>query len=138
MKRKIIILILTVIMLVSSIPCVSSAASGGNAAAPCWQNTGVVSCKIEFLNDGYGYAAAHVMGHPGANKIHGDVYVYRKVGSALWVLVGEEHKTVESCSLTICCKFTPIKGEYYRANYTFVVTKNGVDETITHTRYKTC
>ena len=30
------------------------------------------------------------------------------------------------------------KGAYYRADYTFVVTKNGVDETIPNTVYKTC
>ena len=28
-------------------------------------------------------------------------------------------------------------GAYYRADYTFVVTKGGVDEVITQTKYKT-
>ena len=56
------------------------------------------------------------MGHPTANKIKADVYVYRQVGSA-WVYVGEEHKTVNSSSLTISCKFNSIEGAYYRADY---------------------
>lgn len=123
-------------MLFSIAPLAINAASN-NEIAPYWQNTGAVSCKIRFPDDGYRYAEAHVMGHPTANKIKADVYVYKQVGSA-WIYVGEAHKTVDSCSLTISCQFTPIKGAYYRADYTFVVTKNGVDETIPNTVYKTC
>lgn len=136
MKRKIIVFILTTAMLLSSIPCVVSAASGGDVATPYWLNTAAVSCKIGFPDDGYGYAEAHVTGHLTVSKISGHVYVYRQVGDS-WIYVSEAHKTVESCSLTISCKFTPIEDAYYRANYTFVVTKDGVDETITHTVYKT-
>ena len=77
------------------------------------------------------------MGHPTTNKITAEVYVYRQVGSS-WVYVGEEHKTVNSNSLTLSCKFNSMKGAYYRADYTFVVTKNSVNETITKTTYKTC
>lgn len=136
MKAKFIAAFLAIIALLAVIPLTASGASN-DAIAPCWQNTGVVSCKIGFSDDGYGYAEAHVMGHPTANKIKADVYVYRQVGSA-WVYVGEEHKTVNSSSLTISCKFNSIEGAYYRADYTLVVTKNGVDETITNTVYKTC
>lgn len=137
MKRKIIIFIITITMIISSIPCVVGAASGGgNIAAPNWQNTAVVSCKIGFPDDGYGYAEAHVMGHLDASNIKADVYVYRQEGSD-WIYVGEEHKSAAKSSLTISCKFTPIDGAYYRADYTLVVTKNGVDEKIEQTRYKT-
>lgn len=41
-------------------------------------------------------------------------------------------------TLTLSCKFNSMKGAYYRADYTFVVTKNSVNETITKTTYKTC
>ena len=34
-------------------------------------------------------------------------------------------------------KFIPIDGGYYRADYTFIVTKDNIDETITQTKYKT-
>ena len=123
-------------MLVTFIPCTVSATTAEDPISPRWDNTGMVSCMIGFPDDGYGYAEAHVMGHPTANKIHADVYVYRQVGSS-WVYVGEAHKTVDSCSLSISCRFNPIDGSYYRADYTFIVTKNGVDETITQTKYKT-
>lgn len=136
MKTKFIAAFLAIIALLAVIPLTASGAAN-DEIAPYWQNTGVVSCKIGFSDDGYGYAEAHVMGHPTANKIKADVYVYRQVGSA-WVYVGEEHKTVNSSSLTISCKFNSIEGAYYRADYTLVVTKNGVDETITNTVYKTC
>lgn len=136
MKTKIITFILLAVMLVTFIPCTVSATTAEDPISPRWDNTGMVSCMIGFPDDGYGYAEAHVMGHPTANKIHADVYVYRQVGSS-WVYVGEAHKTVDSCSLSISCRFNPIDGSYYRADYTFIVTKNGVDETITQTKYKT-
>lgn len=136
MKNKLIAFILIIVTILSIISCTVSAAAVDDTIAPLWQNTGMVSCMIGFPDDGYGYAEAHVMGHPTANKIQADVYVYRQVGS-YWVYVGEAHKTVESCSLSISCKFNPIDGAYYRADYTFVVTKDGVNETITQTKYKT-
>ena len=127
MKRKLIAFILTIVAILAIVPSMASAAAAGGTVVPCWQNTGSVSCKIGFPDDGYGYAEAYVMGHP---------TVYRQVGSS-WVYVGEAHKTVESCSLILSCKFDPIDGAYYRADYTFVVTKGGVDEVITQTKYKT-
>ena len=136
MKRKLIAFILMIVAILAIVPSMASAAAAGGTVVPCWQNTGSVSCKIGFPDDGYGYAEAYVMGHPTVNKIQGDVYVYRQVGSS-WVYVGEAHKTVESCSLMLSCKFDPIDGAYYRADYTFVVTKGGVDEVITQTKYKT-
>lgn len=136
MKIKIIALVLMIVTVISVIPCTVSAADYKETNPLRWNNTGMVSCMIGFPDDGYGYAEAHVMGHPTANKIHADVYVYRQVGSS-WVYVGEEHKTVESCSLSISCKFIPIDGGYYRADYTFIVTKDNIDETITQTKYKT-
>lgn len=136
MKRKLIAFILTLVTILSIVPCTVSAATVDDTVAPLWQNTGSVSCKIGFPNDGYGYAEACVMGHPTVTQIHGDVYVYRQVGSS-WVYVGEEHKTVDSCTLILSCKFDPVDGAYYRADYTFTVTKNGIDEVITQTKYKT-
>lgn len=136
MKRKLIAFILTLVTILSIVPCTVSAVAIKDTVIPLWQNTGSVSCKIGFPDDGYGYAEACVMGHPTVTEIHGDVYVYRQVGSD-WVYVGEEHKTVESCTLIISCKFDPIDGAYYRADYTFIVTKNGIDEVITKTKYKT-
>ena len=136
MKARIISFILFLATIVTLIPCAVSAASIDETVTPLWQNTGSVSCKIGFPDDGYGYAEASVLGHPTATRIQGDVYVYRQVGSS-WVYVNEAHKTVDSCSLILSCKFDPIDGAYYRADYTFVVTKNGVDEVITQTKYKT-
>ncbi len=136
MKLKLLTLLLALVTLCSVIPVGVSAANVEETVSPCWSNTGMISCKVGFPDDGYGYAEAHVMGHPTANRIKADVYVYRQVGSS-WVYVAEEHETVDKCSLTISCKFVPVDGAYYRADYTFVVTKNGTDETITQTKYKT-
>lgn len=134
MNNKI-ISILLMITIISMIPYSVNAAYIDDTVSPCWDNTAAVSSQIGFLNDGYGYAEAIVMGHDAASRITADVYVYRQVGSS-WVYVAEKHDSIDDCILSISCKFTPISGAYYKAEYTFVVTKNGVDETITDTVYK--
>ena len=135
-NNKIISILLIIITIVYIIPCNVSATNIDNTVAPCWDNTGVVSCKIGFPNDGYGYAEGFVMGHDTASRITADVYVYRQVGSS-WVYVGEKHESIDDCTLGISCKFIPVSGAYYKAEFTFVVTKDGVDEVITDTVYKT-
>lgn len=135
-KVKSISLLLALISVMMIMPISTSAATVDNAVAPLWQNTAIVICNIVFPGDGYGYAEGHVMGHSTVNKITADVYVYKQVGSS-WEYVAEKHETVNNCSLTISCPFSPEDGTYYRADYTFVVTKNGVDETITETKFKT-
>lgn len=135
MKTKTIALILMIVTIVSILPCTVNAASADNTVSPLWQNTTFVDCQIYGPYNGYAYAEASVMGDPTANKITADVFVYKQIGSA-WMYVGQDHKTVNSCSLMISYKFTPSQNSYYRADYTFVVTKNGVDETINRTEYK--
>lgn len=135
MNNKI-ISILLIITIISVIPYSVSAAYIDDTVAPCWDNTAAVSSQIGFPDDGYGYAEAIVMGHDTASRITADVYVYRQVDSS-WVYVGEKHESIDDCILSISCQFTPIAGAYYKAEYTFVVTKNGVDEIITDTVYKT-
>lgn len=67
MEVKIISVLLVSVMLFSIAPLTINAASN-NEIAPYWQNTGAVSCKIGFPDDGYGYAEAHVMGHPAIDR----------------------------------------------------------------------
>ena len=116
-------------------PIAVNAAQPGTAT-PRWDNTAMVTCLIGFQDATNGSAEAHVMGHLTVNKITADVYVYVESGTN-WNYVAEAHKTVNNCSLTISCPFTSVSGARYRADYTFVVTKNGVDETITQTAYRT-
>lgn len=134
MKKKVISFMLAFLVVAIMIPIVAHAAQPGSNT-PQWINTGMVSCLIGFQDSTNGSAQAHVMGHPTVNRITADVYVYVESGSN-WVYVTEEHKVVDNCSLTVSCPFTAVSGARYRADYTFVVTKNGVDETITQTKYR--
>ena len=135
MKTKAIALILMIVTIISLLPCTVNAASADNTISPLWQNTNNINCQIYTDSNGYAYAEATVVGYTTVNKISATVYIYRQNGSS-WEYVGEEYKTVNNFLLTISCKFTPTQGSYYRADYTFVVTKNGVDETISKSRYK--
>lgn len=104
---------------------------------PNWENTEVITLTMGFLDDGYGYAEASVIGDTNASKIVVDIYVYRQVGTS-WVLVGEQHETHYDSVALVSCRFNAFNRAYYRAEYIFTVTKNNIDEVITKTKYKTC
>lgn len=102
---------------------------------PLWDNTSTISCRVIMRNDGYGYAEAEVLGYFEVDKIKVDVYLYVQNGSN-WDYVGEDHVSVEDYVAAISYQFVPDDGAYYRADYTFTVTKNGVDEVIQKSSYK--
>lgn len=102
---------------------------------PAWENTSVITLTLTFPDDGY--AEATICGELGVTKIVIDVYVYRQVGSS-WVQVGEKHATFNDMDGEISCRFNSINRAYYKAHYIFTVTKDGYDEVISKTQYKTC
>ena len=102
---------------------------------PLWNNTATLTLTLGFPD--YGYAEATIVGKSGVTKIVADVYVYRQSGSS-WIYVDEEHLTVNDMFAVISCQFTAINGVYYRADYTFTVTKGSVNEVINKTQYRTC
>jgi len=102
---------------------------------PNWENTATITLNLTFPDDGY--AEATIYGDFGVTNIIIDVYVYRKVGSS-WTLVGEEHATFNDMVGYISCRFNTINRAYYRADYTFTVTKGDFDEVITKTQSRTC
>lgn len=102
---------------------------------PNWENTNNITITMSFPDDGY--AEASIFGKPGVTKIVIDIYVYRQIGSS-WALVGEKHSTFYDNNGLTSCQFNSINRAYYKANYTFTVTKDGVDEIISKTQYRTC
>lgn len=102
---------------------------------PLWNNANNITLTLTFPD--YGYAEASVFGQPGVNKIVIDIYVYRQSGNS-WIYVDEEHSTTYGMAAGLSCQFNATKGVYYRADYTFTVTKNNVDEVISKTQYDTC
>lgn len=100
-----------------------------------WENTSSMMLTLAFPDDGY--AEATITGKTGVTQINIDICVYRQSGS-YWIRVGEAHTTIYGFSGGLSCQFNSIKRAYYRADYTFTVTKNGVDEVISKTKYATC
>ncbi len=101
---------------------------------PLWDNTGMISCRVYVDTDGYGYAESDVLGHFSSNKIKVDVIVYEKNGSD-WEYVGEDHVTADANYCFTSYQFDISDGAIYKADFTFTVTKNGVDEVIEKTCY---
>ena len=135
-SMKCLSLVLALVTIILAMSVTTSAANHEPEITPLWDNTAIIICNVLFPDNNHGYAEANIMGHVTATHIEADVYVYRQEGSR-WVYVTEKHAEIDDCTLTISCEFVPTNGTYYRADYTFTVTKNGVDETITKTKYKT-
>lgn len=101
---------------------------------PLWDNTRTINCRVYVDINGYGYAESDVMAHFSSNKIKVDVIVYEKNGSD-WEYVGEDHVTADANFCFTSYQFDISDGAIYKADFTFTVTKNGVDEVIEKTCY---
>lgn len=132
--KKLLVALLAATLMVSALPLSASAAKIENEATPWWTNTGVVNCYLSINDDGSASAEALIRGKAGVSSIECDVYVYVMSGST-WTYVTEGHFSTQAAYLVDCCEFTARYGCSYKAEYTITVTKNGVDEVITHTSY---
>ena len=126
---------LSVIMTMAFVAVPAQAAVVDNTVEPCWDNTAIINLTLGF-DDGIGGADAFVAGYPGTTKIEASVYVYRKSG-LLWKYVTEEHVTINAMTGVLSCSFSATQGTYYKAEYTFIVTRNGTNESISKTQYRT-
>lgn len=136
--KRIAILMLSVILLISAVGIPTFAAEATNTIIqPRWDNTGTIDYIFEFENTKIGYAEIAVCGQPGVNKIVGDVQIYRQDGSD-WTWVAGDTETVNNQNLLMSVQHTGISGKYYKAVFTMTVYKNGVGEEIVRTCYDTC
>ena len=133
--RKIIIVLMAVVLMSSSIMIPVGAAMPENTVQPLWDNTTNIDCTVGFL-DGKGRAECVVIADFGATSIQTDIYVYRLYNNAWWY-VKETHNIVYDMISGSSCLFDIEIGTAYRVDYTFTVTKNGIDEIIDRTVYKT-
>lgn len=133
--KRILVCILSVIMLLSCVP-ISSFAATPETVEPLWVNTGSITTVFSFIGTS-GSAETHVVGHAGVTKITGTIKIYRQSGAS-WVYVTEGTKTANTRSFLMAVPVTGIIGEYYKADFTFEVYKDGIVEIITKTAYSTC
>ncbi len=134
--KKVFLILISVILLLASIPVAASAAQvDDELIQPLWDNTQSITANITFNTDG-AIANALVQGKVGTTKIAIDIYVYRQVGSS-WVYVTEAHDSKSARVFNLNCDFNATAEVYYRADYTVTVTKSGTDEVINKTIYRT-
>ncbi len=133
--KKVVLIILSLVMLVSAVAVPVSAATADNTVQPRWTNTTSVNAAIGFI-DGVGYAESMVRGNIGTSSIATDIYLYKYVDDD-WEYVDELHEIQYKRIVGASLPFDAEVGEYFKAEYTFTVTKGGVDEVIIRTVYKT-
>ena len=134
--KKIMLVCLSMLMMMSFVAIPAQAAVADDTVAPCWDNTGIIELTLAFPEEGVGCAEAYVVGQPGTSKIEVSVYIYRKSG-LFWIYKDSEHATFNSITCVQGCTFAASKGTRYKAEYIITVTKDGTDETITKTQYRT-
>ena len=136
--KKIAILLLTAILLTSLLGVSSFAATSSDSLIqPLWTNTGAIDYVLEFRENGSGYADIAVTGKFGVTKIEGTTTVYRQSGSD-WIYVTSGSDVANAQTFAMSVPVDGILGEYYKAEFTINVYKNGVCETITETYYANC
>ncbi len=132
--KKVVLIVLSLVMLVSVV-AVPVGAAAADTVQPRWTNTSTVDCLITYV-DGVGYAESMVQGKFGTSAITTDIYLYKYVNDD-WGYVDEFHETLYKRAALSSLPFEANVGEYFKADYTFTVTKGGTDEVITRTVYYT-
>ena len=129
--KKVIALFLTMIFLTGALGSIAY------AAEPRWSNTGSLAYGFEFDDSNTGNASASITGKIGTNKIECQIEIYRQNGTQ-WIYVTGDTQSVNDGSMNMELLVTGISGEYYKAEFTFTVYRNGTSEVITRTAYDTC
>ena len=107
------------------------------AIEPRWNNTGSLAYVFEFDDSCTGNASASVTGKIGTSKIECKIEVYRQNGTE-WIYVKGDTQTVNDGSMNMELLVNGNSGQYYKAEFTFTVWRNGTSEVITFTDYATC
>ena len=135
--KKIMLVCLSMLLTMSFVAIPAQAADVDDTVVqPRWSNMAILHLSFAFPQEGYGCAEASFAGQPGTTKIVAEVHVYKKSG-LIWRYVDEETVTVNAMNGMLSCIFTATQGTEYKAEYKFTVTKNGVDEVVEKTQYKT-
>lgn len=133
--KKCLFMLLAVALLMSALIIPTGAALPENTVTPLWTNTSHVDRCIVF-DEGMGYAEAAVIAKASPKSMVAEVYVYVQSGSD-WIYVTEARNSKTGMTIGISCPFEAVSGAYYKAEYRFTITGNGIDEIITTAAYGT-
>ncbi len=129
--KKLILIVLSVLMLVTvAAPVGAATVDVDNTVQPRWTNTSVVNAYFACA-DGLGYVESSVTAKIGASSVQTDMYLYKLVDDD-WEYVDELHVIQYQRNAATSLSFEA-NGEYFRADFTFTVTKSGVAEVIERT-----
>ena len=134
--KKIIAIILSAVMLVSYGLSVNAAVIPETEITPMWENTSSMANSMGF-NGTTGIVECEILGDAGTT-VSAIVRVYRQTEVGGWTYIGGKRASSDTRSLIFSMTYGAIKGFQYKAVLEATVTKNGVDEVITKTSYKTC
>ena len=129
--KKLVVLVLSAILFTF---CFGTVAY---AVEPRWSNTGSIVYGINVESPTGDHAYIGVTGKIGTSRIECEIDIYRQVGSS-WVYVTGDTDAIDDGAINFEVPFTGISGQYYKAEFTVTVYRNGTSEVIELTDYKTC
>jgi hypothetical protein len=135
LMKKTMITLLAVVLLMGAVIVPVGAAMPEDTIQPLWTNTSSIDCTFNASN-GIGYAESVAIGKIGATSVQTDIFVYKNVDGE-WIYVTELHDIKYKHVSAVSCTFTAELGGYYRADYTFTVTRAGTQEVVERTVYYT-
>ncbi len=131
--KKVIVSILVLSMCLSI--CCQVFASAPSKS-PMWLNIFNLTTGLSFIGTD-GEASGHCTGKSGTTSIVGTLTVYKQSGSS-WIYIDSVSGSTTTQRLNLYLDFEGVTGEYYKAVFEVVVTRNGIDEPETKTSYRTC
>lgn len=134
MKKKLLALMMTVLMLV----CFGTSAYAAlpETIEPLWDNIQNTTHTMYFDGD-RGSVLGSITGKSGTTNITGTLNVYKQTTTG-WVLVGRDYGSTTERVLGLYVEYTAEPGAYYQSVLNFSVTINGVVEPETLYEYATC
>lgn len=128
MKKFLVLLMSVVLLTVGIVLPVSAAASADDVAVPYWTNTNSIATTITFTN-GMGYAEGAVVGKFGSSSAQAEVRLYIQTADG-WDFLGDDYDSRSGMTAAVSYEFVPVLNATYKAEFTFIVYRNGVSEAV--------
>ena len=137
MKRRIISLFLTLVMVLSIMPAAINAAVA-DPIIPLWDNVNTFNATLTF-NSTTGNVKVNVIGQSGVSNITAEIRLYYKNTAGSWIEINKDWDySVNQRYLIVSESFTGVAGREYKIEVSGTVTKNGYAEAISDTATATC
>lgn len=137
MKKRIVLILVACIMVISALPLTTFAAVA-DPITPMFDNTNTFNANLSF-NGSTGNVTMTIMGKSGVSNITAEIKLYYKNSTGSWIEIDKGWDyNVNQMYLTVIESFSGVAGREYKIEVSATLTKNGVAENISTTSTARC